>query len=315
MGDKFSELLVTLGPEDGDADPADDADGDVTVDGDGDNGDDVIPDVDDKTGDTDPAPDGDDPGSDGDGESDPEGDPDPDADPDDGFDIDIDIGADVNEDDSEEVTSLKTQIALMNKQLMNVSDKQRSRENIESMVPDINVDDLKIEVGSKEEFNTLLDSQEVFEKFMTDVVSKTAKIAYKKAVENTLKITPTLLTKEVERAFSQRDIRNAFYKDNSELVGHEAQVSEVAQQIYAKNPKKTPQEIMAKTAEVTRKLLKLKKQALAKVPIGEKPKVNKNKVPAMRVPGKTGTKKKVEKVPNEDTKAMVDFFDSVGRSR
>ena len=109
----------------------------------------------------------------------------------------------------------------------------------------------------------LLEDPSKFNAVLNQVSQQAESRAEKRAVQRVLRSVPELVMGYITRHSAMNRMVDDFYKENSDLVNVKQTVAAVANDIHAKSPDLGVEDVFKQSAERTRKLLGLKKQAAA----------------------------------------------------
>ena len=107
----------------------------------------------------------------------------------------------------------------------------------------------------------LLEDPTKFNAVLNQVSQQAESRAEKRAVQQVLRSVPELVMGYITRHSAMNRMVDDFYMENSDLANVKQTVAAVANDIHAKNPQLGVEEVFKQSAEHTRKLLGLKKQA------------------------------------------------------
>ena len=107
----------------------------------------------------------------------------------------------------------------------------------------------------------LLEDPTKFNAVLNQVSQQAESRAEKRAVQQVLRSVPELVMGYITRHSAMNRMVDDFYMENSDLANVKQTVAAVANDIHAKNPQLGVEEVFKQSADHTRKLLGLKKQA------------------------------------------------------
>ena len=116
-----------------------------------------------------------------------------------------------------------------------------------SIVDIIGDDDIDDVLASKELFNA--------------AISRAMRIAEVNAIQKVLVSIPNIVMRQTQQQMMIKQATDEFYRDNPDLEPVKKTVAAVANEIYSTNPQLSVVEIFQKSAEKTREILGLRKQA------------------------------------------------------
>jgi len=109
----------------------------------------------------------------------------------------------------------------------------------------------------------LLEDPTKFNAVLNQVSKRSTDVAVQNAVRHVLSSVPELVMGYITRHSTMNRMVDEFYRENSDLVNVKQTVAAVANDVHAKNPGLSVEQVFKQSADATRKLLGIKKQALA----------------------------------------------------
>jgi len=109
----------------------------------------------------------------------------------------------------------------------------------------------------------LLEDPTKFNAVLNQVSKRSTDAAVQSAVRHVLSSVPELVMGYITRHSAMNRMVDDFYRENVDLVDVKQTVAAVANDVHAKNPGLSVEQVFKQSAEATRKLLGLKKQALS----------------------------------------------------
>jgi len=107
----------------------------------------------------------------------------------------------------------------------------------------------------------LLEDPAKFNAVLNNVAQSSQAVAKQQAVQQVLRSVPELVMGYITRHSAMNRMVDDFYKENVDLVSVKQTVAAVANDVHAKNPGLSVEEVFKQSAEATRKLLGLKRDA------------------------------------------------------
>lgn len=156
----------------------------------------------------------------------------------------------------DEITTIKKQNEILMQRIEELSGKimepakvaeaqdSQQKPSVYDIIGDDDIDDV---LASKELFNS--------------AISKAMKMAEESAVQKIFTSLPHIVMKQMQQQFTIKQATDEFYRDNPDLEPVKKTVAAVANEIYSTNPQLSVVEIFQKSAEKTREILGLRKQA------------------------------------------------------
>ena len=118
----------------------------------------------------------------------------------------------------------------------------------------------------------LLEDPAKFNAVLNNVAQNAQAGAQQQAVQQVLRSVPELVMGYITRHSAMNRMVDDFYLENTDLVNVKQTVAAVANDVHAKNPELGVEEVFKQSAEATRKLLGLQKQAVSRIkPKPQKP--------------------------------------------
>lgn len=114
-----------------------------------------------------------------------------------------------------------------------------------------------LDIIGDEDIDDILASKELF----NAAIGKAVRIAEERAMQKVLLSIPQIVMKQTQQQMAIQKATEEFYVENADLVPVKKTVAAVANEIYSTNPQLTIAEIFEKSAEKTREILGLRKQA------------------------------------------------------
>jgi hypothetical protein len=111
----------------------------------------------------------------------------------------------------------------------------------------------------------LLENPEKFNAVLNQVSQQSQAAASQQAVQQVLRSVPELVMGYITRHSAMNRMVDDFYKENVDLADVKQTVAAVANDVHSKNPGLGVEDVFKQSAEQTRKLLGLKKQAITAV--------------------------------------------------
>ena len=111
----------------------------------------------------------------------------------------------------------------------------------------------------------LLEDPAKFNAVLNNVAQNAQAGAQQQAVQQVLRSVPELVMGYITRHSAMNRMVDDFYLENTDLVNVKQTVAAVANDVHAKNPELGVEEVFKQSAEATRKLLGLQKQAVGRV--------------------------------------------------
>jgi hypothetical protein len=110
----------------------------------------------------------------------------------------------------------------------------------------------------------LLEDPAKFNAVLNNVAQNAQAGAQQQAVQQVLRSVPELVMGYITRHSAMNRMVDDFYLENTDLVNVKQTVAAVANDVHAKNPELGVEEVFKQSAEATRKLLGLQKQAVSR---------------------------------------------------
>jgi uncharacterized membrane-anchored protein YjiN (DUF445 family) len=107
----------------------------------------------------------------------------------------------------------------------------------------------------------LLENPEKFNAVLNQVSQQSQQAATQGAVQQVLRSVPELVMGYITRHSAMNRMVDDFYLENADLANVKQTVAAVANDVHSKNPELGVEEVFKQSAEATRKLLGLQKQA------------------------------------------------------
>ena len=122
---------------------------------------------------------------------------------------------------------------------------------------------------SDEQFDEITTSKEAFNKFLNTFYQKTISDSRQILGEGVLRSIPDVLRTNFQQMIALHEMRKEFYSNNKDLIPYAKVVASTMEEVAAKNPDKSYDELMNEVATETRKKLNLQTQATNKDEKGE----------------------------------------------
>jgi len=108
----------------------------------------------------------------------------------------------------------------------------------------------------------ILEDPTQFNSVLNNVVNRSSQTATQAAVQQVMRSVPELVMGYITRHTAMNKMVDDFYREHPDLADVKQTVAAVANDIHAKSPDLEVDEVFKQSAEQTRKLLGLKKEAL-----------------------------------------------------
>lgn len=152
------------------------------------------------------------------------------------------------------------------------------------------------------DLDSLYENPEVLNEVLARVHGAATEHGARMAAERVLRQVPELVVGYVSRHTAMTNMVNDFYRENPDLTNVKQTVAAVANDLHAKNPDWDADKIFQETANETRKLLGLKKEAQqrARQASGKKPAFAGQRGTRQQEPKVTGLQKEINDLISED---------------
>lgn len=162
-------------------------------------------------------------------------------------------GVEVEENKSAETSEMRV-LRLQNEALQNkVNSLSQSSAEVAPVADKMTIEKLMESIDDPEE---IMSDKEKFVEFFLSL----SKVTANSAVENSMTMTPEVVSQFIAKRDQLNRVRTKFYDNNPELVEVQDYVAEVANSIAAENPDKPLQEVLDITSKRVYKALKLEEE-------------------------------------------------------
>lgn len=161
----------------------------------------------------------------------------------------------------DEITSIRKQNEMLLQRIEELSGKiMEPAKQPEQQQQDQTKSDI-IDIVGEDDLDDILASKELF----NAAITKAMIVAEERAIQKILVSIPHIVSKHTQQQLMIKQATDEFYRDNPDLEPVKKTVAAVANEIYSTNPQLSVVEIFQKSAEKTREILGLRKQALRTV--------------------------------------------------
>lgn len=158
----------------------------------------------------------------------------------------------------DEITTIKKQNEILLQRIEELSGKIMEPAKVaEPQVQESQTAPSVYDIIGDNDIDDVLASKELF----NSAISKAMKMAEESAVQKIFTSLPHIVMKQMQQQFTIKQATDEFYRDNPDLEPVKKTVAAVANEIYSTNPQLSVVEIFQKSAEKTREILGLRKQA------------------------------------------------------
>jgi hypothetical protein len=158
----------------------------------------------------------------------------------------------------DEITTIKKQNEILMQRIEELSGKIMEPAKVaEPQVQESQTNPSVYDIIGDNDIDDVLASKELF----NSAISKAMKMAEESAVQKIFTSLPHIVMKQMQQQFTIKQATDEFYRDNPDLEPVKKTVAAVANEIYSTNPQLSVVEIFQKSAEKTREILGLRKQA------------------------------------------------------
>jgi len=158
----------------------------------------------------------------------------------------------------DEITTIKKQNEILMQRIEELSGKIMEPAKVaEPQVQESQANASVYDIIGDNDIDDVLASKELF----NSAISKAMKMAEESAVQKIFTSLPHIVMKQMQQQFTIKQATDEFYRDNPDLEPVKKTVAAVANEIYSTNPQLSVVEIFQKSAEKTREILGLRKQA------------------------------------------------------